>query len=123
MSFLEVIISILLLTGAIFRLFASLGMLHFSDYYLRAHCAAKAGTLPPALLVLSVILFFADPLLSIKLIFLLLLYFFGSPTGIQVINRAAHVAKVPMSPQTWIDDLADTHLTDPEYQLKDGISK
>lgn len=118
MSFLEVVISILLLTGAVFRLFASLGMLRFSDYYLRTHSAAKAGTLPPALLVLSVILFFGDSLLTIKLIALMVLYFFGSPTGIQVINRGAHVAKTPMSPQTWIDELADAHITDPEYQLK-----
>lgn len=123
MSLLEVIISILLLTGAVFRLFASLGMLHFSDYYLRAHSAAKAGTLPPALLVLSVILFFGDPLLTIKLVVLMMLYFFGSPTGIQVINQGAHVAKTPVSPQMWVDDLADTHLTDAEYQPHDENSK
>ena len=125
MSFFEILISILLLTGAVFRLFASLGMLRFSDFYLRAHYAAKAGTLPPALLVLSVILYFADPLLTIKLIVLMLLYFFGTPTGIQVINRGAHVAKIPMSPQTWVDDLAETNITDMEHQVqvKDKTSK
>ncbi len=117
MSLLEIIIAFLLLTGAVFRLFASLGMLHFSDYYLRTHCAAKAGTLPPTLTVLSVILFFGESLLTIKLIALLLLYFFSSPTGIQVINRGAHVAKTAMSPQTWIDDLASTDLTDAEQGL------
>jgi multicomponent K+:H+ antiporter subunit G len=126
MSLLEIIISVLLLTGAMFRLFASIGIFHFSDFYLRAHSAAKAGTLPPALLVLSVALFFGDPLLTIKLTVLMVLYFFSSPTGIQIINRGAHVAKVPMSPQTWIDELAEAHLTDVEYLIataKDKQSK
>ncbi len=123
MSFGEVIITILLLVSAIFRLLASFGMLHFSDYYLRTHSAAKASTLSPALLVISVTIFFGDPLLTIKLIALMLLYFFSSPTGLQVINRAAHVAKIPMSEQTWVDDLAASHLTDVEYELEDDAGE
>ncbi|KXK25328.1 MAG: monovalent cation/proton antiporter subunit MnhG/PhaG [Chloroflexi bacterium OLB15] len=107
MTLLEIIVGGLLLIGAIVRLLASIGMLRFGDIYMRMHAATKASVTGLGLMVIAAAIFYADPLLTVKLIALSVIYFFTSPTGSQVLASAAHQAGYPRVKETWIDELAD----------------
>ncbi len=103
----EIIVGGLLLLGTIVRLLASIGMLRFGDIYLRMHAATKASVTGLGLMVIATVIFYGDPLLTVKLIALSVIYFFTSPTGSQVLASAAHRAGYPRVKETWIDELAD----------------
>ncbi len=103
----EIIVGGMLLLGTIVRLLASIGMLRFGDIYLRMHAATKASVTGLGLMVIAAAIFYGDPLLTVKLIALSVIYFFTSPTGSQVLASAAHQAGYPRVKETWIDELAD----------------
>ncbi|MBE2181935.1 MAG: monovalent cation/H(+) antiporter subunit G [Anaerolineae bacterium] len=107
MTLLEIIVGGLLLMGTIVRLLASIGMLRFGDIYLRIHAATKASVTGLGLMVIAAAIFYADPLLTVKLLALTVIYFFTSPTGSQVLASAAHQAGYPYVKETWIDEFAD----------------
>lgn len=107
MTFIEVVISILLIIGVTIRMLASIGLLRFGDVYMRMHSATKGSTLAVLFILAASVLFFGDSLIAIKLIALSFIYFFTAPTGSQVLAHASHVAGVPKVKETWIDELPD----------------
>jgi multicomponent Na+:H+ antiporter subunit G len=107
MSFVEILISFLLFSGAAIMLLSSIGLVRFGDVFLRMHAATKAGTLGISLIIIAVALFFSDDLTTIKLIALMGVYFFTSPIGSQVLAHSAHISQVEMVEETWIDELAE----------------
>jgi multicomponent Na+:H+ antiporter subunit G len=103
---LEIVISFFLVIGAAVYLLSSIGLVRFGDVFLRMHASTKASTLGVGFIMMATALYFGEPLITIKLIALLVIYFFTSPTGVQVLAHAAHTSKVPMVQETWIDELA-----------------
>ncbi len=109
MTPLEIVVSIFLIAGTIIRLLSTIGLLRFGDVYMRMHASTKASTLSIGFIMIAVALHFGDPLLTIKLIALGVIYFFTSPTGSQVLAHSAHIAGNPMVKETWIDELTSTY--------------
>lgn len=109
MSLTEIFVSFLLISGAMIMLLSSIGLVRFGDVFLRMHAATKAGTLGISLVIIGVALYFSDPLITIKLIALMGIYFFTSPIGSQVLAHSAHISKVQMVKETWIDELAEAN--------------
>lgn len=109
MSLPEILVSFLLIAGTAIMLLSSFGLVRFGDVFLRMHAATKAGTLGISLIIIGVALFFSDPLITIKLIALMGIYFFTSPIGSQVLAHSAHISQVQMVKETWIDELADAN--------------
>jgi multicomponent Na+:H+ antiporter subunit G len=107
MSLLEVLIAFLLILGSSITLLSSMGLLRFGDVYLRMHASTKASTLGIGFIMLGAVMYFADSLITIRLLALLVIYFFSSPTGTQVLAHAAYISGVPKVEQTWIDELAE----------------
>ncbi len=105
MNLTNLVIGILLLLGALIMLLSSVGLLRFGDVFLRMHASTKASTLGIGFIMVGVALYFGDALLTIKLIALAVIYFFTAPIGAQVLASAAHIARVPMVKETWIDEL------------------
>ncbi|MBK9745653.1 MAG: monovalent cation/H(+) antiporter subunit G [Chloroflexi bacterium] len=105
MTLANILISVLLLLGALIMVLASVGLLRFGDVYLRMHAGTKASTLGIGFIMIGTALYFSDALLTIKLIALGVIYFFTAPTGAQVLARAAHIARTPTVKETWIDEL------------------
>lgn len=103
---LEIVISFFLVIGAAIHLLSSIGLVRFGDVFLRMHASTKASTLGVGFIMIATALYFGEPLITIKLIALLVIYFFTSPTGVQVLAHAAHTSKVPMVQETWIDELS-----------------
>lgn len=106
LNLLEMVIAFFLILGAAIHLLSSIGLVRFGDVFLRMHASTKASTLGVGFIMIATALYFGEPLITIKLIALLVIYFFTSPTGVQVLADAAHISKVPMVQETWIDELA-----------------
>jgi multicomponent Na+:H+ antiporter subunit G len=110
----QILVGVLLLVGALIRLLASYGLLRFGDVYLRMHASTTASTLGIGCLLAAVVLYFGEPLLTIKVLALTAIYVLTAPIGAQVLARGAHVAKTRMVKETWIDELEDSPYTDAE---------
>jgi multicomponent Na+:H+ antiporter subunit G len=117
----EIVIAFFLLFGAAIHLLSSIGLVRFGDVFLRMHASTKASTLGLGFIMVATALYFGEALITIKLIALLVIYFFTSPTGVQVLAHAAHISELPMVKETWIDELA-VHQSDqsiPNSQSED----
>ena len=77
--------------GGIFCLIGGLGLLRMPDFFTRLHAASVIETLGAGLLILGMLFQSGLSLTSVKLIFILLLIFFASPTATHALARAAKV--------------------------------
>lgn len=107
MAIAELIIALLLILGVVIRLLSTFGILRFGDVYLRMHASTTASTLGLLFILSATALYFADSLITIKMIALFAIYFFTAPIGTQVLAHAAHVSGVPMVKETRVDQLAE----------------
>jgi multicomponent Na+:H+ antiporter subunit G len=107
MTITEFIVALLLLFGVAIRLLSTFGILRFGDVYLRMHASTKASTLGLFFILGATAVYFADPLITIKMIALFVIYFFTAPIGTQVLAHGAYVSGVPMVKETRIDQLAE----------------
>lgn len=107
MTIVDFIIALLLLLGVVIRLLSTFGVLRFGDVYLRMHASTTASTLGLLFILSATALYFADSLITIKMIALFAIYFFTAPIGTQVLAHGAHVSGVPMVKETRIDQLAE----------------
>jgi multicomponent Na+:H+ antiporter subunit G len=105
MTLVEVLVAILLILGAVIRLLSSIGLVRFGDVFMRMHASTKASTLGMGFILMGTALYFGEALITIKLVALLVIYFFSAPTGTQVLAHAAHISGAPMVKETWIDEL------------------
>lgn len=117
----EIVIAVFLIFGAAIHLLSALGLVRFGDVFLRMHASTKASTLGVGFIMIATALYFADALITIKLLALLVIYFFTSPTGVQVLAHAAHISELPMVKETWIDELAvhQSEKSSPDAQSQD----
>jgi len=111
MTPLEIGITLLLILGAIIHLLSGIGLVRFGDVYLRMHASTKASTLGIGFILLGTALYFGDALITIKLLALLVIYFFTAPIGMQVLARAAHISGAPEVKETQVDELPE-HFAD-----------
>jgi multicomponent Na+:H+ antiporter subunit G len=107
MNILHIVVTAFLFLGVAAALLSSIGLLRFGDVYMRMHATTKSNALGMLFILSATALYFGDPLITIKLIALFVVYFFTTPVGTQVLSHAAHFAGVPMVKETWVDKLAE----------------
>lgn len=88
-------------------LVAGIGILRFSDLYLRMHAATKAPSLGVFLLVLGMIIYFFEFWMAVKGVLIILFIFMTTPVGSHMLSRAAHMMNVQKSKETIVDELSD----------------
>ena len=101
---LELLLSGLILIGAIFTLIGSLGLVRLRDFYSRLHGPTKATTLGVgSLLIASAVFFsFQDEGLSLHEILVTLFLFITAPVGAHLMAKAAlhlrlkSIARMPL---------------------------
>lgn len=88
---LEIVLSLLILTGAAFVLIGSLGLLRLRDFYSRLHAPTKATTLGVGSLLIASAVFFSnqDDGLSLHEILVTLFLFITAPVGAHLMAKAA----------------------------------
>ena len=75
------LIAMLLITGGAFAAIAGIGLLRFPDVLMRMHASTKAGTLGVGLSVISVAIYYADDLVTTKVVLIVLFILLTAPVA------------------------------------------
>lgn len=108
-TIIEIIVSILVITGTLMSLISSLGILRLPDVYNRAHASTKSATLGILSILLGTFFYFlfTHGVSSIRLLLGIAFVFLTAPVGGHIIIRSAHRSKVPLADTSVQDDLQD----------------
>ncbi len=101
----ELIISALIVIGALFCLIGALGVLRFQDVYVRMHAASKAGTLGAGLLLFAVAVASAEIGLITRAVAGVLFLILTAPVSAHLLARASFLAGVKTCDATQINEL------------------
>jgi len=101
----DLLIAIFLITGALFMLIASIGIIRLPDLYMRMHAATKAPTLGLLLLLTAICIYFPELSVIIKVALIIFFIFLTVPIPSHTIGRAAHAMKIPKWEETFRDDM------------------
>ncbi len=99
---LEIASAACLLIGSFLCISGGLGILRFPDFYTRMHAVGVTDTLATGMILFGLMLQVPDGLVIVKLIFILLMTLFISPTASHALARAA--MKNNLKPQLDNDD-------------------
>lgn len=100
----QILVATLLIAGGVFAAIAGLGLLRFPDVLMRMHASTKAGTLGVGLSVISVSIFFANDLVTTKVILIVAFILLTAPVAAHLIGRAAYRTASPLWEPTIVDD-------------------
>lgn len=103
----NVLVSILMILGALFCLIAAIGVFRMPDLYMRMHAATKAGAFGGALLVLAAALHFGTLRAVIMAILIIVFFYITAPIAAQVFGLAAYRRGVPLWERSEVDQLRD----------------
>jgi multicomponent Na+:H+ antiporter subunit G len=82
---------VFLVAGGAFCIIGAVGLLRMPDAYTRIHAASVVDTLGAGFLLLGLMLQAGWTLVFMKLVFMVLLLLFGSPSATHALARAARV--------------------------------
>jgi len=88
-TLLQVSSALLLLIGSFLCLSGGVGILRFPDFYTRMHAVGVTETLATAMILIGLILHNPDFLVDVKLVIILLMTLFISPTASHALANAA----------------------------------
>ena len=95
------VVSLLMLTGAIFAFLSALGILRFPDLFSRMQAATKGSAFGVTCLMLAVAVHFAELGIATRAIVTIFFVLLTAP----MIGRAAYFVGVPLWPGTITDEL------------------
>lgn len=107
MNVTDVLAAAAILLGVALFVIAGIGLHRFDDVFARMHVATKPATLGLLLILTGAGLRVQDGGDIAKLVLVAGLQLITAPMAAHIIGRAAHRAKVPMSPTLTTDDLAE----------------
>lgn len=110
----EYISALFLLSGSLFMLISSIGLLRFPDLYMRINSTTKASTMGILLSLIGVCAYMPEWLLIVKSCILIIYIFMTTPVASQMIGHAGHLLGVPKWEKTFRDDLETDHQKKPE---------
>jgi len=96
-----------LLIGSFLCLTGGLGILRFPDFYTRMHAVGITDTLATAMILIGLILHNPDFMVDVKLMIILLMTIFISPTASHALANAARYDELSMNK----DSKSDSELT------------
>ncbi len=112
MAMIEWVTTILLLSGAVLMLIASLGLLRMPDLLCRMHATTKAGALGGGLMVAAVGVIFDDPGVTTRAMAIVVFIILTAPVAAHIVGRAAYFVGVELWPQTVKDELRGRYDTE-----------
>ncbi len=113
MTWIDWLVGILALIGALFAAVAAFGIIRMPDLYQRMQSSTKAGTLGVACVILAAALHFREAIPVAEGTLVILFLFGTAPIASILIARAAYVMGVPLWRQTTRDDLRDNIRVEP----------
>jgi len=103
----EIIISLLLLSGSIFVIVASVGVLRLPDLMMKMHASTKAGTLGAGLILVAMGFSFDDISVLTRILATIIFLLLTAPIAAHLIGRAAYSVGIDFWEGTIIDELKD----------------
>ncbi len=113
---LELVIALLLLTGALFTLIGAIGLVKLTDFYMRLHAPTKATTLGLGAMLIGSMLYFTQlhGELSVHELLIALFLFLTAPVSAHMLAKAALHLRLPTIARTSGRELvADDDASDP----------
>jgi multicomponent Na+:H+ antiporter subunit G len=111
---LDVVSSVLMVSGCLFAVLAGVGLLRLPDVFARMHAATKPATLGMVLVGIGA-MFRADTWPDITVLALVVaLQFLTNPIGAHLVGRAAYHAGGEVDPATHTDELAEARVAPTE---------
>ena len=101
----EILTILLILTGSLFALIASIGMLKMPDFFTRIHAATKSGTLSISCILLATAIHFNQSSVSMLCLLIVVFVFITAPVGAHLISRAAYFIGESLWDKSIIDEL------------------
>ncbi len=113
----DVLTGSLMLTGAIFMLAGSLGVLRMPDLFLRMSASTKAATLGTSSLLIAVAVHFAEIGVTTRALATIVFLMLTAPIAAHMLGRAGYFVGVKLADATVVDELAgnydlETHILD-----------
>lgn len=90
----NILISILIIGGALFGLIAAVGVVRMPDLYCRMHAATKAGSFGVALLLVALVLERPGVRTILEGLAILIFFFLTSPIAAQMIGRVGIIRTI-----------------------------
>ncbi len=110
-SAIDAVSAILIIAGAFFVLVGAIGLMRMPDVFTRMHATSVTETAGAGLLLVGLMLQAGFTLLTLKLFFVLLLFFLTAPVATHALAQAAlHAGVTPELEQ----DRRDRHTTTPQ---------
>ena len=108
----EILICLLMVTGAFFTFVAGLGLARMPDLFLRMSCSTKAGTIGIGTLLLALAIYFADFGVAARAVATIGFIFLTAPVSSHRIGRIAYLVGVPLWRKTVADEFKDVYPPD-----------
>ncbi|MEM6822205.1 MAG: monovalent cation/H(+) antiporter subunit G [Verrucomicrobiota bacterium] len=110
----NLLVSLIIVSGTLFVLVAALGIVRFPDLYMRMHAATKAGAFGGSLIFIGCGLHLNQLAVWIEVALIITFFFLTAPIAAQMIGRAGYLLKVEPWSQTKTDSLKG------KYDCKSG---
>ncbi len=101
----DLLVGVLLITGAGFMLVAALGVWRMPDLLTRMHATTKAGVLGAGLILLGVAIHFFDTTVTVRVVAIVGFVMLTAPIAAHAIGRAGYFIGVPLWEGTIKDEL------------------
>ena len=101
----DIIIGVLATFGALFVLFAAIGLVRMPDTYLRISVTTKAATLGVGLVLMSTTVYFSNTDVTSQAFVIILFLFLTAPVSAHLIGRASYFIGVKLWDKSVMDDL------------------
>ncbi|MGB5833506.1 MAG: Na+/H+ antiporter subunit G [Thiohalocapsa sp.] len=120
---LEVVVSVLIVIGALFTALGSFGLLRLRDFYSRLHSPTKATTLGVGSLLIASAIYFSwlDDGLSMHEILVAVFLFITAPVGAHLMAKAALHLRIRGENGLPPDELLDGHDSNAPEQSSEGV--
>ncbi|MDO6687104.1 MULTISPECIES: Na+/H+ antiporter subunit G [unclassified Agarivorans] len=107
-NILEIVVSILLVLGAIIMLIGSIGLAKLPDYFTRLHAPTKASTLGVGCILIASMVYFSFDLgrLNLKEFLITMFLFITAPIAAHMLAKAGLQYKVKLKEDTYNKELS-----------------
>lgn len=102
-----IVVSVLLLAGALFAFVAALGIIRLPDLYTRMHAASKAGTVGSGLLLFAAGIESGEVSVFVRALAGFVFFILTAPVAAHLLARAAHKTGYRLGAASVRDDLLE----------------
>jgi multicomponent Na+:H+ antiporter subunit G len=108
----DILIIVFSTIGAVFVLFAAIGIVRMPDFYLRVSVTTKAATLGIGLILVSAAIYFSDGSVTSRVVAIVLFLLLTAPVGAHMIGRTSYFIGTKLWDKSVMNELENQYDTD-----------